>query len=82
MVTAGDEDEAVPEPRREADELGIKLDQFLKWSGITPTGGQAKLLIQEGAVRVNGEVERRRGRRLRRGDRVEVGGRALTVDMG
>jgi ribosome-associated protein len=81
MVTAEDENEAAAEASRAADEPGIKLDQFLKWSGITPTGGQAKVLIQEGAVRVNGEVETRRGRRLRCGDRVEVGGRTLTVDM-
>ena len=81
MVTVGDESEAAPESRREGDEPGIKLDQFLKWSGITPTGGQAKILIQEGAVQVNGEVETRRGRRLRRGDRVLVGGRTLTVDV-
>jgi ribosome-associated protein len=59
---------------------GIKLDQFLKWKGVAPTGGQAKLLVQGGAVRVNGEVETRRGRRLRRGDRVEVGGRRLVVE--
>lgn len=60
---------------------GIKLDQFLKWAGITPTGGQAKLLIRDGEVRVNGEVETRRGRRLHRGDRVEVAGQEITVDI-
>ena len=60
---------------------GIKLDQFLKWAGVTPTGGQAKLMIREGEVRVNGEVETRRGRRLHRGDRVEVAGQELTVDI-
>jgi ribosome-associated protein len=59
----------------------IKLDQFLKWSGITATGGQAKVLIQSGAVMVNGVIETRRGRQLHQGDRVEVEGRSLTVDM-
>lgn len=58
----------------------MKLDQFLKWRGISGTGGQAKLLIQGGAVRVNGEVETRRGRKLRRGDQVEVEGRELLVE--
>ena len=57
----------------------MNLDQFLKWSGVTPTGGQAKLLIQAGRVRVNGEVESRRGRGLKAGDRVEVEGRVLVV---
>jgi ribosome-associated protein len=57
----------------------MNLDQFLKWSGVTPTGGQAKLLIQAGEVRVNGEVESRRGRGLKPGDRVEVAGQTLIV---
>jgi ribosome-associated protein len=57
----------------------MNLDQFLKWSGVTPTGGQAKLLIQAGQVRVNGEVESRRGRGLKPGDRIEVEGRTLVV---
>lgn len=58
----------------------MKLDQFLKWRGVTVTGGQAKLLIQSGAVRVNGEVETRRGRKLRRGDRVAVEAQELVVE--
>lgn len=57
----------------------IKLEQFLKLARIAPTGGQAKLLIQSGQVRVNGEVETRRGRKLRPGDRVEVDGEVLIV---
>jgi ribosome-associated protein len=67
--------------RPERDLAGVmKLDQFLKWSGITATGGQAKVLIQGGQVRVNGVVETRRGRMLRRGDRVEVEGRIYPVE--
>lgn len=50
----------------------IRLDQFLKWAGIVGTGGQAKILITGGRVKVNGQVEVRRGRRLRPGDRVQV----------
>jgi len=50
----------------------IKLDQFLKVVGIAQTGGQAKLIIQEGQVRVNDAIETRRGRKLVSGDRVTV----------
>lgn len=57
----------------------IKLDQFLKLADVAGTGGQAKLLIQSGRVKVNGEVETRRGRKLRAGDRVEVDGEELIV---
>jgi ribosome-associated protein len=66
--------------RRERDmEETIKLEQFLKLAQVTATGGQAKVLIQSGQVRVNGLVETRRGRKLRSGDRVEVGGEVLIV---
>ncbi len=57
----------------------IELAAFLKWAGVVTTGGQAKLLIEDGQVRVNGTVERRRGRRLFGGDVVECGNRAMTV---
>lgn len=59
----------------------IKLDQFLKWVGVAPTGGQAKLLIQTGYVKVNGVPETRRGRKLVAGDRVVVGGQTFTVRL-
>lgn len=59
----------------------IRLDQLLKREGLTATGGQAKLLIQEGEVRVNDEVETRRGRKLREGDRVELGGHVVVVHL-
>lgn len=52
----------------------ITLDAFLKWAGVADTGGHAKTLISEGMVKVNGEVETRRGRKLRPGDRVFVEG--------
>ncbi len=57
----------------------IRLDQFLKLHGVAATGGQAKVLIQFGEVRVNGEVETRRGRKLAPGDTVEVGEEKLQV---
>lgn len=56
------------------DDPSIKLDQFLKWQGLVGTGGEAKQLVQAGAVLVNGTVETRRSRRLRTGDRVQVHG--------
>ena len=57
----------------------IKLDQFLKWAGINPTGSDAKAMIQEGKVKVNGEQETRRGRKLRKSDIVEVNGRIFEI---
>ena len=57
----------------------IRLDQFLKWEGLVSTGGQAKLLIQSGAVLVNGQVETRRSRKLVEGDVVTVDGHSFTV---
>ena len=55
------------------------MGEFLKWVGAVPTGGIAKLGIQQGKVTGNGEVERRRGRQLRWGDAVTVGGREYRV---
>ena len=49
----------------------MKLDQFLKWSNIVSTGGEAKILIKSGQVSVNGEIEKRRGRKLNTGDVVK-----------
>jgi ribosome-associated protein len=57
----------------------IKLDSFLKAVSAVASGGEAKILILEGMVRVNGEVERRRGRKLRPGDRVECHGERYEV---
>ena len=57
----------------------IELAAFLKWAQIVGTGGQAKVLIQSGRVKVDGQVELRRGRMLVPGDRVEVGARVLEV---
>ncbi len=58
---------------------GITLGQALKASNLVGSGGEAKVLIQGGEVRVNGEVETRRGRKLEEGDVVEVGGERLEV---
>ncbi|MGM0437699.1 MAG: RNA-binding S4 domain-containing protein [Bacillota bacterium] len=50
----------------------IKLDQFLKWANLVTTGGEAKSLIQEGKVEVNGEIEYKRGKKLTEGDQVKL----------
>jgi len=46
----------------------MKLDQFLKWKNVVSSGGEAKMLIISGQVRVNGEIEKKRGRKLKLGD--------------
>ncbi len=58
----------------------MKLDQYLKFKGVVATGGQAKLLIQDGLVKVNGQIETRRGRKLEEGDRVVAMGEKFTVE--
>lgn len=50
----------------------IKLDSFLKLISWVESGGQAKEFIQDGQVKVNGKRENRRGRKLYKGDRVEL----------
>ena len=57
----------------------ITLGQMLKFSGAADSGGLAKSWVDDGAVRVNGEVERRRGRQLHQGDVVEIAGTRLIV---
>lgn len=49
----------------------IRLDAALKFSGIVGTGGQAKMIIQDGLVSVNGDICTMRGKKLRSGDTVE-----------
>ncbi|CAI8426699.1 MAG: Uncharacterised protein [Cyanobium sp. ARS6] len=57
----------------------MRLDQFLKWQGWVGTGGEAKMLIQGGQVRVNDSVVTQRGRQLKLGDCVDVGGDQAVV---
>ena len=54
------------------DEPYITLGDFLRVEGLAENGGHAKALIQGGRVKVNGEIDTRRGRKLRKGDRVQV----------
>ncbi|TWU12383.1 ribosome-associated protein [Symmachiella macrocystis] len=63
----------------DTDDNTIRLDQFLKLSGAAGTGGQAKVLIQAGQITVNGEVETRRRRKLRPGDRVIAEGEEYVI---
>ena len=60
----------------------IKLDSLLKLAGLVETGGEAKLLIQNGQVEVNGEVCTMRGRKLRAGDSVTLDGRTVAIGQG
>ncbi|GAB4285210.1 MAG: hypothetical protein Kow0029_31970 [Candidatus Rifleibacteriota bacterium] len=56
----------------ELDRDYIELIKLLKLLGIAPTGGQAKIMVEEGLVKVDGEVESRKRRKLKKGMIVEV----------
>ncbi|RVW02303.1 RNA-binding S4 domain-containing protein [Rhodococcus spongiicola] len=57
----------------------IRLGQFLKLANLIESGAEAKGVIADGLVTVNGEVETRRGRQLHGGDLVEIGGMSARV---
>jgi len=59
----------------------LSLNDALKLAGIADTGGQAKLLIQSGQVKVNGVLETRRKHRLSAGDTIEVGGEEFVLEL-
>ena len=59
----------------------IKLQDLLKFSGLCETGGHAKVEVQDGNVKVNGEICTMRGKKLRTGDEVEFGGKIIEVIM-
>ncbi|HVZ63243.1 MAG TPA: RNA-binding S4 domain-containing protein [Lacunisphaera sp.] len=62
-------------------EVPIELCQFMKFAGLTETGGEAKQLIGAGQVLVNGVVEIRKRRKLVAGDQVSHGGRTAVVRL-
>ena len=57
----------------------IKLQDLLKFASLVSTGGEAKIVILDEEVRVNGEVCTQRGKKIRLGDKVEFRGEVLTV---
>ncbi len=57
----------------------IKIDAFLKFAALVGTGGEAKMLIQDGLVLVNGDICTQRGKKLRAGDKVELGGETYEI---
>lgn len=57
----------------------IKLQDLLKFAAVASTGGEAKLMVQDGEVQVNGEVCTMRGKKIRPGDDVLVDGQHYTV---
>ena len=59
----------------------IKLDAFLKFAALVGTGGEAKMVIADGMVKVNGETCTMRGKKLRTGDEVEFAGQTLKVEQ-
>jgi ribosome-associated protein len=67
------DDAASPQPEP------LRLDHFLKLVGAAGSGGHAKQLIQNGEVRLNGEIETRRRKKLGLGDKVSVGDQTYTV---
>lgn len=64
-----------------ANDEGLRLDDALKLTGVVSTGGAAKQRIQAGEVRVNGQVETRRKRRVRAGDVIEVDGEEFEIEL-
>ena len=57
----------------------IKLDSFLKLTGLVESGGFAKTMILDGLVKVNGEVETRRGKKLYKGDKISFAGNEFVI---
>ncbi len=57
----------------------IKLGQALKLAGLVENGAQAKEMIQEGLVKLNGETELRRGRKCVPGDEIEMEGKKFVI---
>ncbi len=58
----------------------IKLDSLLKFAALVATGGEAKLVISEGMVKVNGEVCTMRGKKIRSGDKVSFNKNELLIE--
>lgn len=59
----------------------IRLDNLMKYSGLCNSGGRAKYLIQNGEVKLNGEVCTMRGKKIRSGDIVEYQNKTVKVEI-
>lgn len=57
----------------------IRLDNLMKFSGLCNSGGRAKYLIQNGEVKLNGEICTMRGKKIRPGDKIEYQNRMIEV---
>lgn len=57
----------------------IKLDQLMKFADMVDSGGEAKMLIAQGLVLVNGEICTQRGKKIRHGDEVEFDGQNYQI---
>ena len=57
----------------------IKLDAFLKWAAIVNMGSEAKMYVQEGKIRLNGNIETQRGKKLIKGDIIEFKGESYKI---
>ncbi|MFT3782581.1 MAG: RNA-binding S4 domain-containing protein [Nibricoccus sp.] len=63
-------------------EVPIELCQFIKFGGLSGSGGEAKQLVAEGSVLLNGTEEKQKRKKLVEGDRVTVGGETIVVRVG
>lgn len=59
----------------------VELYKILKFEGLVTTGGEAKLLISDGQVEVNGEVETRKRRKIMNGDTIEFAGEKMLMEL-
>lgn len=72
-----------PKVRRiSLERVPIELSALIKFAGLSESGGEAKQLIRQGLVLVNGEVETRKGKKLGVGDKVTVAGETLVIEVG
>jgi ribosome-associated protein len=58
----------------------IKLEQLMKFTGLVGSGSDAKMLIGDGTVKVNGSIELQRGKKLRSGDMIEFAGKKIIIE--
>jgi ribosome-associated protein len=73
-----------PTPTRSVKVRAVPIDlcQFIKFGGLAGSGGEAKQLVAEGSVQLNGVVETQKRKKLAAGDRVTVNGQTLVVELG